>query len=752
MQPAFFKNFPDVSLELQGVSLTDSLYEQHHHPLMDLDFVYVKFNLLSLLGGNPRIGKVTLSQGQIYLFTDSTGYSNSYLLKKNSPNKNKARSKKNIHIGNFSLENIRFTLDQQLKNKKIQVMIKQFDGAVSEKNQFMHIVSRTWLHIGQLGFNLAKGGYLMDKDFKANLSLILDRDKGQLQLPLQEVHIGNALMKLAATFSFKGQNAGFDIAVSAVKIGFKDCLSILNKHISQKLKDLDLTKDLAVQVTLKGRFASPDTPLVHADWQTVANDVKANFGVLKNASFSGSFNNEVVPGLGRGDDNSAITFSRLSANYLDIPIMVDTVRLMNLKHPLLDFDLSSAFPVARLNTALSKTFNFTAGAAELKATYHGGVLTHDSLGHSLVGSLQIKNAAFSYVPHDVHFSDGYIDLVCNGSDLIINKSTLSTGKSDIVLSGIAKQFMNVYFEDPRKAVFDWKLHSDTLNLQEFKGLTQVKGSRSAQQQRRQYHKVNERIALLMEKSTMTVHASVDRLFYSSFSARNVKGVLKMNENSISLSPLTMQFADGSLEAALKMDPDLNEVGFELDTRLQDINTSKLFYNLENFGQSTLSYKNISGDFNGRINIKGKLNDQSDIVKKSLSGKVQFSLKKGELINFAPFETIQKFVFKNRNLSHIYFEPVTKSLSIAAGKVDIPHMDIKSTAINLSLMGTYAFGPGTDIGIEVPLRNPEKTAQRAAKGLPPRKGKGIVLYLRARDDKDGNVKIVWDPLHKGPSED
>ena len=137
------------------------------------------------------------------------------------------------------------------------------------------------------------------------------------------------------------------------------------------------------------------------------------------------------------------------------------------------------------------------------------------------------------------------------------------------------------------------------------------------------------------------------------------------------------------------------------------------------------------------------------MKRSLSGVVSFTLKNGELIDFGPIKTIQKFVFKRRNLDHIYFEPVSNTLTIKNGKVNIPEMSIQSTAINLSLNGTYAFESGTDIGIVVPLRNPQKVAERRAKGLKPRKNKGIVLYLRARDDKNGDVKIVWDPLHKGP---
>lgn len=752
MQPAFFKGFPDVALELQEVSLSDSMYKTHGRPLMQFKSVYVKFNLFSMMGGNPAISKVTLTDGQVNLFTDSSGYTNGYLLKKKAGSKTK-KSKKEVHLGNFQLDNILFTFDQKIKNKKIQVLIKEFTGAASEKNNVMHIVAATWLHINQLGFNLAKGGYMVDKDFKGKLKLVYDQAKGQLQLPFQQLEVANTLMKLAATFDFDAARPGFKIEVDAPKISYKESVSILSKSIADKLKKFSLAKDISLQVSLNGKFSSPDTPLVHARWQTKGNDFKTNFGVLKNASFAGSFSNEVVPGNGKGDDNSAVTVNHLTANYLDIPIIADSIQLMNLKHPLLDFQLRSGFPVTRLNTALNQTFNFTKGSADLKVHYHGGVATHDSLGHHLVGGFKIKDAAFTYVPHNVHFSKGFINLDFNGSDLVINNSTLSTGKSDIELHGIARQFLNVYFDDPQKANFEWFLHSDTLNLQEFKALTQVKANKTAAQQRKQYREVNERLALLMEKSSMKINASVSRLYYSSFAARNVKGVLEMNESNIRLSPLTMEFADGALEASVMMDPDSVAVPFSLKANLSGINTSKLFYGLENLGQKTLTSENIAGDFSGKISIKGKLNNQSDIVKKSLSGVVSFRLKNGELINFGPFENIQKFVFRKRNLSHIYFEPVSNVLTIDQGKVHIPEMSIHSTAINLSLNGTYAFGPGTDIGIVVPLRNPQKVAERKARGLKPKKNKGIVLYLRARDDKDGDVKIVWDPFHKGPkSED
>lgn len=750
MKPALFKGFPDVAVELADVSLKDSLYEVHHRNTFQFEQVYVKFNLFSLLGGHPHIEKITLTNGQINLFTDSSGYSNDYLLKKNQTAKKKS-SKKKLEFSFFDLENILFTFQHDRRHKKIQLLIQQISGSAKERNNKMHIVANTKIHVNQLGFNLTKGSYLENKDFKSKLRLIFDRDKGDLHMPFQPININGTTLKVAATFNFKEKPSGFEIKVDASSIGYKEVVSYLSHNISKKLTKFNLADNIALQVKLNGLFTYPDTPIVHAQWQTMENDFQTNFGELKQASFSGSFYNHVTPGKGKGDDNTLISVDKLSANYLGIPIVADSIRFFNLLHPVLDFNLTSGFPVARLNEVLNRTFKFTKGTADLKVHYHGGVSTHDSLGHSVTGWLKIKQAAFTYVPHNIAFSAGNFDLSFNGQDLIVKNSTLTTGKSDISLHGKAKQFMNVYFNDPQKAVFEWYLHSDTLNLEEFKNLVEVRKGKRKTRKRKHGHRVNERLAMLMEKSKMNIHATINRLYYQTFTAKDVTGELELDQSNIMVDPLKMQFADGSLETVLKIVPGEQEVPFSINAKLSNINTSKLLYGLGNLGQNTITSKNIAGEFNGQVDIKGKFNSRSKLIKPSLNGTASFQLTDGELINFKPFLSIQKFVFKKRDLSHISFGTIKNNLTIRQGKVTIPPMDIHSSAINLSLQGIYAFGPGTNIGLVIPLRNPKKKERRAKRGLPPKKNKGIVLHLRAVDDGDGNVKIEWDPLQKAPSE-
>src|SRR5690606_15048489 len=92
--------------------------------------------------------------------------------------------------------------------------------------------------------------------------------------------------------------------------------------------------------------------------------------------------------------------------------------------------------------------------------------------------------------------------------------------------------------------------------------------------------------------------------------------------------------------------------------------------------------------------------------KTLNGQVKFNLTQGELNNFEPFLQLQKFIFRNRELQHITFQDISDTFDIANGLVTIHPMEIISSAIYLKMQGQYAFDKGTDLLLEVPLRNPQ----------------------------------------------
>ena len=135
------------------------------------------------------------------------------------------------------------------------------------------------------------------------------------------------------------------------------------------------------------------------------------------------------------------------------------------------------------------------------------------------------------------------------------------------------------------------------------------------------------------------------------------------------------------------------------------------------------------------------------------GNLQFSLKKGALVGFKPLEDINKIVFKNRDLSNIEFAELKNDLKIKKDEVFIPRMEIESNVLTLYVEGIYSFGNNTDISIQVPLSNLKSRGDDyEVKNKGAHKKAGPSIYLRAKGNDDGTVKIGLDLFKKFRNDD
>src|SRR5215467_14268701 len=84
----FFQNFPGISVDLKNVHLQDSLFSLHKKELLRVQHFYFGFGLIDLFSGKKNPDYITLSNGAIYLFTDSSGNKNWNILKKQTGKSN----------------------------------------------------------------------------------------------------------------------------------------------------------------------------------------------------------------------------------------------------------------------------------------------------------------------------------------------------------------------------------------------------------------------------------------------------------------------------------------------------------------------------------------------------------------------------------------------------------------------------------------------------------------------------------------
>ncbi len=748
MEPVLLRGFPNLALELDGITLSDSLYSTYHTNLIDIKSVYVKLNIFSLLS-RPEIIKITLANGTFHLFSEANGYSNDYLLKysrskDNTTHKNKSKT---FDFDKFGLENITFNIENKSKPKQLLFTVNSMNGFVHSSDKQMDIHADSKIHVVQLGFNLRKGGYLTNKNVEANFHLIYDIERKDLSMAVQPVKINGTTLMIGTDFNFGSNPQTYSLNVHAPSIGFREAASIVAQNLQRKLRPFDLKNNFLLKVTVDGHLSGPDDPIIHATWQVKNNDFTVLFGVIQNATFAGSYYNNMLPNHEHDDENSQIALDTLSASFSGIPVKMRKVSLFNLTHPLLDFQLTSDFSVEKLNNIFDNTFLFKSGQANINMSYHGGIISQDTLGHTLIGKIHIENAAFTYVPSSIDFQKGNVNLIFDKDNLRLDNTTLSTQKSDISLNGSAANFMNLYFTNPDKILFDWDIHSNHLVFDEFKGIIDSQKKSAHKNGNGPLDNVNDKLQYIMQHSTANLHLHVVDISYKTFSAQSLEANAQLSPTNVSLKNASVNFAGGSIKANVLVSQGGNIVPFHMQTNVENVDVDRLFAGFGNFGQSTLTAKNLYGSFSANVDVQGDLTSKADMVKNSLNGKISFVLLNGHLINYKPLLSIQKFVFKKRDLANVAFATIQNKFSISDGKISIPPMTIASNVIEMNLQGVYGIDNGTDIGIDVPLRDPQKTEERRVAGKKVRKG--IVVHLRARDDNNGKVRLVWDPFQKAP---
>jgi hypothetical protein len=133
---------------------------------------------------------------------------------------------------------------------------------------------------------------------------------------------------------------------------------------------------------------------------------------------------------------------------------------------------------------------------------------------------------------------------------------------------------------------------------------------------------------------------------------------------------------------------------------------------------------------------------------SIFGTANINLQNAALLNYNPLINVGKFAFPFRNLKEITIPSLVAKFDIQGEKIVINPMQLNSSVLNADIAGVYGLKNGTDITMDVPLRNPKKDENIVdSVKLAKRRNRGVVLYIRAKDDEAGKLKIGWNKDHK-----
>ena len=752
METTLLKGFPGVSVSLKNVQLRDSLWAQHHHDLLNAKDIAISLNIFSLIAGNIKINKIGINNAGIYVYTDSTGYTNTSMFKVNSTKKTKAETDQTaFQIKRIAFSNVNLVVDNQKRFKLFNFQIEEVNGKINYPDSGWNGNLKIKTMIKSFAFNTKKGSFIKDKILEGNLIVHYNNEKKVVTINQEKLEIGGDEFFIGAKIDLAKNESAFAIAIRADKILYKNIALLLSPNISSKLLKFAIDEPIAVigNIIDDGSKTGTD-PLINVRINVKDNTVTIPSGQLTNCNFTGTFTNKNTVNHPIGDENSAIKFYGLTANYYNAPLKLDTFLITNLARPIAAGFVTSQFPLEKLNSSIGKeTFNFKNGTADVRLYCKADIDNFRFTKPTLTGNIEIKNADITYLPRNLKLVNSSLTLNFNQKDLNITGSRFQLGKSVLNMNCSVQNFLNFYYTDPEKILVKLNMNSPQLNLGEFISfLSQRKAVTRKPATKNAVKEVSDQLSAVLEAAKVQIQLNVNKAIYNRFVANNLNANISLLGDGVYFNKISVAHAGGNLNltGTIKQFGAVNK--FTINSVISKVNVKEFFYAFGNFGQTSITNQNLKGYLSAKVNASGSITDKGNIVKRAMYGQVIFNLSSAALVNFEPLEKVQKLAFANRDFSNITIDKLDGTLTLNGDKVLISPMQVNSSVLNFNMKGIYGLGDGTDIEMDIPLRNPkndEVISNREEKKLA--RMKGIVLHLKALDDGKGGMKVRWNKDHE-----
>ncbi len=746
----FFKTFPHASVRLHNVTITDSMFEKHHHKFFSGEDIFLELNLIKLIKKEDPINGLQIQNASVYLYRDEAGYTNKYLIEKRADTSQTAKSSSGKNeLSSVVLKSVNVVFDDKLKRNFHDFAINDLKIKLDHSDSFLSMNARAAILIHSLSFNVNRGSFVKEKSFEGNMDLRFDKKLHQLQFDSINVNIGKHPFNLSGRFDFQGTDPQFALTIHTKNIDYAFAKKLLTPKIDTALSIVSIDSKIDVNATINGPLRGGD-PLIHISWKVEKTHLTTPYIDFDNARFSGDFTNEVVKDSPRADANSRITVHRFTATWNGLPAASENIEINNLDKPILTCDLRSDFQLEELNKILgSNTIALKSGKGNIDITYRGPLQNNNHFNSFINGVIMFSNGTIEYLPRNVEMTNVNGKLILKNSDAIVENLQCVVLNNKVVMNGNASNLLTLMNTEPNKANIDWNIYSPSLNLASFIYLLKSQKKVTVNNHHEKLRSLSKKIDDVLEQGIVNVHLKADKLIYKKFEATNAIANVSLLLDRYLINNVSMQHGGGSLGfngSLVNRKSDFHEA--VIKATLTDVDVNKIFAAFNNFGQNGIESKNLAGKLTANVDATFGLNDEGKVYPTSLAGTVDFSLKNGELINFEPIKKLQSFLFKNRDFENIKFAELKDKFEIRNQEVKINRMEIESSVLSAFVEGVYSMKGNTDISIQVPLSNLKKRdGDYRPKNSGVDKKQGTSIFLRARPGQDGNIQFKVDLFNK-----
>lgn len=671
-------HFPKASVVFTDVQVMEPKDFVTTGSVLSASEVSLLFNLFDLLAGNYRLQSLKVSHGLLNLQETSDGRVNYQVWKSDT-----AGGEVSFQLQEVMIEDLRLVYYESDGRRDLDAHIGLGVFSGDFKSQKYTLTADADLTTAS--YRAGEVVYLSSKP--VILKGEMDADNASGLLTFRNTNIRLDGLDLTLNGSVNNTDKGkMDLILQSNGSDLRAVFAFLPGSFSKKIDAYDYNGSVEFRCLIKGET---NDPVIQAEF-TAKNTGITPRGTdyhLTGLNFKGHFTNRKSV----SNPVSWIHIEGLSGRLQGKPVSGE-VEILNFSKPRVKLrgTLDASLEVLA-GFLMPDTITDLKGEVKLNATFSGMPGFPETYVSS--GSLQFKNVFFRIKGRPVSFRNFNGLLRLSGGDVVAEAIEGQAGKSDLNIAGTAIDLAGFVFlkrQDP--LVIKASLQSTYLDLDELMAKDEAVASDSDTSYRfRPSGTVNFSLAL-----------NIDSLRFRKFNASNVNGEILLRDRVIQTKRLDMVACGGGVQLMGMIDgrsPDSLRIDY--DARVKDLDISRLFYEMGNFGQEEITDKNLKGRVTAEVLFRSKWSDKLQVNSETIYAKSDLTITNGELNSFDPMLALSRYI-KGTDLRNIRFSTLTNTIEIQNRKIFIPQMEIKSSALDLTLSGTHSFDNMVDYKLQLYL--------------------------------------------------
>ena len=748
-----------LNFTLANVKLTDSLYKAHHTPFLDVELLHAALDLNGLYKGDIIIKNLVLQNGSLRMFVRKDGYSNLSIFKSDSPKKDKDKKSGDKDglikkLGNLRFINFAVSFADSVTGKGYGALFHDASNHVVLTDSTTNANFSGSVFFNGLIFKPEKGGFLINQETNLDINLAYDEDKKILKINPSILESSTYdKIGIKGEFNFSDTIKLFKLYFNAKQIAVDNALPLLNKRVRGQLDSIGIHANVDTEVKVVGQLSpkSPGIlPRVDVHFKTAPFQYTLPVGVLRKVKASGTYTNQgdtlQLPGI----PNARLTASNVSGLFETIPFKVGLV-VNNFINPTAVLNGSINADSTNLDQLLDPLrYRFKNGKARIDFHFDGNLKNFydaktDKFNGKLSGKASMKDISMDYLPRQVHLKKINGDIIFDEKAVVLPDLRFSDGQNLLYVNGRVMDLIPYLFGSPKplRAAVNINIPSWQLNWLE----TLLAPRAQVTKKRKKNRRLSDLLDNAIDNVEIIAKLNSDQMKYQKFSATKVKGEFTVKNNSVNVEYFLMNaFRGGRMRFSGTMDNSgVNQLPhLVVKGQITNADVQAVFGSFNNFGQKTITDKNLKGRLSTDFSFESRLNNAVKIVPSSMKGTLSINLTNGYINNFEPFLKMKKLVFKRRNFESVQFATIKNNFRLVGEEIEIDPMEIESNVITLFIDGIYSFGKKTDINIEIPLSNLKKRdSTYVLDPNNPEKREGSKIFLRAIDENgEVNIKLAF----------